>query len=170
MASPALEDYQIGWICALTIEAAAAAQEIAGTNLYILGRHWTTSTAMVATNMVRTFSNYPTGTSGGALQCDMKEIGNSEKLTCTGSLKGPPKILLAAVDQMRTAALREDALYPLYIRKAVQRNTRTCRSFSQPDQRHDQLFQTQYEHSSDAATCDGCLAEWERLSTSRTEN
>jgi hypothetical protein len=105
--------------------------------------------------------SYPTGTSGGVLQCDMKEIGNSEKLTCTGSLKSPPKILLAAVDQMRTAALREDALYPLYIRKAVQRNTRTCRSFSQPDQRHDQLFQTQYEHSSDAATCDGCLAEWE---------
>jgi hypothetical protein len=28
MASPALEDYQIDWICALTIEAAAAAQEM----------------------------------------------------------------------------------------------------------------------------------------------
>ncbi|KAL4813887.1 hypothetical protein BDW67DRAFT_192637 [Aspergillus spinulosporus] len=169
MAPPALEEYQIGWICALSIEAAAAQemldenfgapeeQDSADTNMYTLGRvgkhfiaiacptgqHGTTSAAIVATNMVRTFSkslrvglmvgigggipsatndirlgdiviSYPTGTSGGILQFDVKKIGDSEKLTCTRSLKSPPRILLAlaAVDQMRTAALRKDPLYP----------------------------------------------------------
>ncbi|KAL4745895.1 hypothetical protein BDW72DRAFT_210938 [Aspergillus terricola var. indicus] len=203
MASPALEEYPIGWICALPIEAAAAEeildenygapeeQNSADTNMYTLGRigkhyiaiacptgqHGTTSAAVAAINMVRTFPkslrvglmvgigggipsatndirlgdiviSYPTGTCGG-------------KLTRTGSLKSPPRILLAAVDQMRTAALREGPLYPSYIQRAGQRNNRTRLNFSRPDQQHDRLFQTQYEHPSDAATCDGCLAEWE---------
>jgi nucleoside phosphorylase len=82
MASPALEEYQIGWICALPIEAAAAQemldecfgtleeQDNADTNIYTLGRmgkhyiviaclgghYGTTSATIVANNMMRTFS------------------------------------------------------------------------------------------------------------------
>jgi hypothetical protein len=75
-------------------------------------------------------------------------------MTRTGSLKNPHRILLAAVDKMRASALREDPLYPSYKKRAVKRNTRTRRNFSQPDRRHDRLFQTQYEHPTDAASCD----------------
>ncbi|THC87237.1 hypothetical protein EYZ11_013317 [Aspergillus tanneri] len=82
MVSPALKEYQIGWICALPIEAAAAQemldenfgpleeQENADTNIYTLGRiskhyiviaclggqYGTTSITTVANNMMRTFS------------------------------------------------------------------------------------------------------------------
>jgi nucleoside phosphorylase len=82
MAPPALEEYQIGWICALPIEAAAAQemlderfgtleeQDHADTNIYTLGRmskhyiviaclgghYGTTSATIVANNMMRTFS------------------------------------------------------------------------------------------------------------------
>lgn len=83
MASPPRDDFQIGWICALPIEAAAAAemldekfgilqeQDAADTNTYTLGKidehyvviaclpggqYGTTSATTVANNMIRTFS------------------------------------------------------------------------------------------------------------------
>ncbi|KAK1139401.1 hypothetical protein N8T08_000764 [Aspergillus melleus] len=83
MAHPPLERFQIGWICALAIEAAAAkemldesfgildAQDPSDSNTYALGRignhhvviaclpggqYGTTSASTVANNMVRTFS------------------------------------------------------------------------------------------------------------------
>ncbi|CAG8909907.1 unnamed protein product [Penicillium egyptiacum] len=83
MPRPPLDTFQIGWICALPIEAAAAAemldenfgileeQDAADTNSYMLGRiskhhvviaclpggqYGTTSASTVANNMIRTFS------------------------------------------------------------------------------------------------------------------
>jgi hypothetical protein len=82
MASPTLKEYQISWICALPIKAAAAQgmldesfgtleeQDNADTNIYTLGRmgkhyiiiaclggHYrTTSATIVANNMMQTFS------------------------------------------------------------------------------------------------------------------
>jgi hypothetical protein len=82
MSSLALEEYQVGWICALPIEAAAAQEMLdeefgtlekqnnADTNAYRLGRidryyiaiaclrgqYRTTSATTVANNMMRTFS------------------------------------------------------------------------------------------------------------------
>ena len=82
MSSPALEEYQIGWICALPIEAAAARemldenigkleeQDSTDSNIYTLGRigkhyvviaclggqYGTTSATAVAINMMCTFS------------------------------------------------------------------------------------------------------------------
>lgn len=225
MAFPALEEYQIGWICALPIEAAAAQemldenfgpleeQDNSDTNIYTLGRigkhlvaiaclggqYGTTSATTVANNMMRTFSkslrvglmvgigggipsathdirlgdivvSYPTGTCGGVIQHDMGKAGEGGKLTRTGSLNSPPRLLLAAVNQMRAAAFREDPLYLSYIQRAVQRNTRTRQNFSQPDQQMDQLFKTQYEHPLNAATCDGCLDEWKEKRKKREDN
>ncbi|KAG2411924.1 hypothetical protein HFD88_009480 [Aspergillus terreus] len=216
MPPPELEEYQIGWICALPIEAAAAhemldesfgslaEQDNADTNIYTLGRigkhyiviaclgapYGTTSATTVANHMMRTFSqslrigfmvgigggipsathdvrlgdiviSYPTGTCGGVLQHDMGKIIENEKLTRTGSLNSPPRLLLAAVNRMRAAALRDDPLYPSYIQQAVQRTTRTRQNFGRPGPQHDRLFQIQYEHPSDAATCDDCSVEWE---------
>jgi hypothetical protein len=215
MAIPTPEEYQIGWICALPVEAAAAQemldenfgppeeQDNSDTNIYTLGRigkhlvaiaclggqYGTTSATTVANNMMRTFSeslrvglmvgigggipsathdirlgdiviSYPTGTYGGVVQHEMGKVGEGGKLTRTGSLNSPPRLLLAAVNQMRAAALREDPLYPSYIQQAVQRNTRIRRNFGRPDQQTDRLFQVQYEHPSNAATCDGCLDKW----------
>ncbi|PGG95862.1 hypothetical protein GX51_08091 [Blastomyces parvus] len=216
MIPPKHEEYQIGWICALPIEAAAAQemldekfgtlgeQDSADPNVYTLGRigrhyiviaclggqYGTTSATTVAINMKRTFSkslrfglvvgigqgipstetdirlgdiviSYPTDTCGGVLQYDMGKIREGGKLIRTGSLNSPPRSLLAAVDQMRAAAFREDPLYPSYLQKAIQRNARTRRNFSRPHSKYDRLFRTQFEHPPGAASCDSCLAEWE---------
>jgi nucleoside phosphorylase len=216
MSSPALEEYQIGWICALPIEAAAAQemldesfgtleeQDNTDTNIYTLGRmgkhyiviacvgghYGTTSATIVANNMMRTFSkslriglmvgigggipsvandirlgdvviSYPTGTCGGVLQHDMGKIGADGKFTRTGSMNSPPRLLLAAVNKMRAAELTSDPCYLSYIEKVVRKNRRTRQNFGRPDPRYDRLFQSQYEHPFDAATCDGCLPEWE---------
>ncbi|KAH8807278.1 putative wd40 protein [Xylogone sp. PMI_703] len=216
IASPSLEEYQIGWICALPIEAAAAQemldenfgtleeQDNADTNIYTLGRigkhcvviaclggqNGTTSATTVANNMMRTFSkslwiglmvgigggipfsdkdirlrdiviSYPTGTCGGVLQHDMGKIGEEGKFTRTGSLPSPPRLLLGAVNKMRAAELTSDPLYPSYINKVIQKNTRTRRNFSRPGPQYDRLFQFQYDHPSTEATCDSCLAQWE---------
>lgn len=91
----------------------------------------------------------------------MGKIGDDGKLTRTVSLNRPPRLLLAVVEKMRATAFREDPLYPSYIQQAVQRNTRTWRNFGRPDAQYDRLFQIQYEHPPSAASCDGCLAEWE---------
>lgn len=223
--SPPLETFQIGWICALPIEAAAAEemldedfgtldeQDNADTNIYTLGRigkhhvviacmggrYGTTSATMVANNMMRTFSkslrvglmvgigggiptvtndirlgdiviSYPTDTCGGVLQHDMGRIGEDGKLTRTGSLNSPPRLLLAAADKMRTHVLTRDPSYPYYIEKVIQKNARTQRNFGRPEPRNDRLFQTEYEHPPTATTCDNCLAEWEVSRPEREDN
>jgi hypothetical protein len=177
---PALEEYQIGWICALPIEAAAAQemldegfrtlqeQDNADTNIYTLGqisKHYvviaclrgqygTTSAITVANNMMRTFSkslwvglmvgirgeipsatndirlsnivtSYPTGIYGGVLQHNIGKIGEYGKLTCTRSLNSLPRLLLAAVNKIRTNMLTNDPLYPSYIEKVIQKNAQT---------------------------------------------
>ncbi|KAL3432932.1 hypothetical protein BDV09DRAFT_205577 [Aspergillus tetrazonus] len=181
-----LHEYQIGWICSLPVEAAAA-QEILDDNFGPLEEqdsadtkhihsgpteeNGTTSAAVVATNMIRTFSKslkvgLMVGIGGGIPSAtnDIR-LGDIVIDYPTGTCGG-----LAAVNQMRTAAFREDPLCPKYIEEAVQRNKRTRRNFSRPDQQHDRLFQTQYEHPSDLATCDGCLAEWEVVREKRENN
>ncbi|OJJ07255.1 hypothetical protein ASPVEDRAFT_88510 [Aspergillus versicolor CBS 583.65] len=222
--SPTLNEYQIGWICALPVEAAAAQemldedfgtleeQDTSDTNIYTLGRigkhhvviaclggqYGTTSATTVANHMTRTFSkslriglmvgiggaipsaandirlgdvvvSYPTGTSGGVLQYDMGKIGSSGELGQTGSLNSPPRILLAAVNQMRAAVLRKDPVYYSYIQQAAQRNARTRRNFSYPGPQNDRLFQVSFEHPVTAADCDDCLQEWEVRRCEREE-
>jgi nucleoside phosphorylase len=114
--------------------------------------------------------SYPTDTCGGVLQHDMGKINENGKRTRTGSLNSPPRVLLAAVRQMMAAAFREDPLYLSYIQQVVQRNARTQQSFSRPDQQHDRLFQIQYQHPLNAASCDSCLADWEAKRDAREDN
>lgn len=215
--SPPIEKYQIGWICALSIEKAAAQemldenfgnfyeQDNADKNIYTLGRigkhhvviaclggqYGTTSATTVANNMMRTFSqslriglmvgigggiptatkdirlgdiviSYPTDTCGGVLQHDMGRVGEYGKFTRTGSLNSPPRLLLAAANEMKTHELANEPSYLSYIEEVVQKNTRTRRNFSRPEPHSDRLFHTEYEHSPPtAAPCDNCLAEWE---------
>jgi hypothetical protein len=55
----------------------------------------------------------------------MGKIGEDGKLTYTGLLNSLPRLLLVAVNKMRTDMLRKDPLYPSYIKKATQKNVQT---------------------------------------------
>ncbi|PLN80578.1 WD40-repeat-containing domain protein [Aspergillus taichungensis] len=215
-ARPPLEEYQIGWICALPHEAAAAQemldeefgsldqQDNTDPNIYTLGRvgkhhvviaclsgqYGTTSATTVANHMIRTFSqslriglmvgigggipstendirlgdiviSYPSGTCGGVFQHDMVKVSQDGKLHRTGFLNSPPRLLLAAANEMRKSSLRRDPLYPIYLEQTIQKNARLQKNFSPPDPSTDRLFQIQNTHPATADTCDNCLTEWE---------
>lgn len=225
MSSPTLEEYQIGWIGALPIEAATAQemlnknfgtleeQDSADTNIYTLGwigKHYVvitclrgqygiTSATTVANHMMRTFSrslwirlivgirggipsatndiqlgdiviSYPTSVCGGVFQHDMGEIGKDRKLTHTGLCNSPPRLILVAVNKVRTNMLINDPLYPSYIKKAIQKNARTWQNFNRPNLQQDWLFQIQYEHPAISGSCDDCLVEWEVLRCEREDS
>ncbi|THC87235.1 hypothetical protein EYZ11_013318 [Aspergillus tanneri] len=169
MVSPTLEEYQIGWICALPIEAAAAQemldesfgtleeQDSTDTNIYILGRigkhlvviaclggqYGTTSATTVANNMMRTFS----------------------KSLRIGLMVGIGGGIPSAAHDIRLGDI------------VVSYPTGTCGGVVQhdmgkvgEDQQHDRFFQAQHKHPSNAATCDGCPAEWEVERDKRDDN
>ncbi|GAD96907.1 Pfs, NACHT and ankyrin domain protein [Paecilomyces variotii No. 5] len=212
MSHPALEEFQIGWICALPIEMAAARemldenwgilqeQSIADSTSYTLGRigvhyvavaclpqYGTASAAIVANDMMRTFSSslriglmvgigggipstehdirlgdvvisYPGGTCGGVVQHDM---GKLKEFRQTGNVNGPPRELLIAVNSMRAAVSIDTPSYPEYMEKAINRTSRTRKNFGRPNPQSDRLFKVEYEHPSSVATCDGCPSDWE---------
>jgi nucleoside phosphorylase len=216
-AFPSKNEFQIGWICALPIEAAAAIQmldenfgilqeqERADTNTYTLGRigrhhvviaclpdgqYGTTSATTVVINMMRTFADSlriglmvgigggapsaehdirlgdivvsrPEGSHGGVIQHDMGKLGKDGKILRVGSLNSPPKSLLNALAQMRAAGLYEDPQYPLYLQKAIGKNTRTRENFSRPNVNLDRLFKIEHGHLESATSCDRCPVEWE---------
>lgn len=225
MPCPALEEFQIGWICALPIEIAAARemldenwgflqeQDSADTNAYTLGRigmhnvaiaclpqYGTISAAIVANNMIRTFStslriglmvgvgggipsathdirlgdiviSYPEGTCGGVLQHNMGKVEQSGEFRPTGSLDSPPRPLLTAVSNMRGALLTDDPRYPEYINTAINRTARTRKNFSRPDPKSDRLFKVEHGHPSTTTKCDGwCSPEWEEIRPEREDS
>ena len=65
--------------------------------------------------------SYPTDICGGVLQHDMGRIGEDGKLTRTGSLNNPPRLLLAAANKMKTLMCKDPPSYPSYIEKVVQK-------------------------------------------------
>ncbi|KAL1855493.1 hypothetical protein Plec18167_007085 [Paecilomyces lecythidis] len=218
MSRPALEEFQVGWICALPIELAAARmmldenwgtlqeQSVADANSYTLGRigvhyvaiaclpqYGTASAAIVANDMMRTFSSslrlglmvgigggipstahdirlgdvvisYPEGTCSGVLQHDM---GKLKEFRRAGKINGPPRELLTAVSSMRAAVSTKDPRYPEYIEKAINRTSQTRKNFSRPNPQSDRLFKVEYGHPATVATCDGCPSDWEEKRPNR---
>jgi hypothetical protein len=74
--------------------------------------------------------SYPTSIYSSVLQYNIGKINKDRKLTYTGLLNNPPRLLLAAVNKMRTNILRKDPHYPSYIEKAIQKNAWTCQNFN----------------------------------------
>ncbi|KAJ9200806.1 hypothetical protein DTO164E3_3956 [Paecilomyces variotii] len=188
-------------------------QDSADTNSYTLGRigmhnvaiaclpqYGTTSAAIAANNMMRTFSkslriglmvgvgggipsathdirlgdiviSYPEGTCGGILQHNMGKVEQSGEFRRTGSLASPPRSLLIAVSNMRGALLTDDPRYPGYINTAINRTARTQKNFSRPDSQSDRLFKVDHGHLSTATKCDGwCSPEWEEIRPEREDS
>ncbi|KAH8702324.1 hypothetical protein BGW36DRAFT_424603 [Talaromyces proteolyticus] len=110
------------------------------------------------------------GSCGGVIQHDMGKIGQDGKIWRMESLNTPPKSLLTALSQIRAAGLYQDAVYPSYIKQAIERNARTQKRFSRPDLRTDRLFRIEYEHPMTAPICDRCPVEWEEVRLPRKDS
>jgi nucleoside phosphorylase len=163
------------------------------------GQYGTTSATTVAINMMRTFSNslriglmvgigggapsaehdirlgdivvsHPEGSYSGVIQYDMGKISKEGRIQRVGSLNKPPKSLLNAVAQIRAAELYDDPQYPLYLQQAIEKNTRTRKTFSRPSIKSDRLFQIEHGHLENATSCDQCPIEWEEDRMTREDS
>ncbi|KAH8424929.1 uncharacterized protein LDX57_002675 [Aspergillus melleus] len=105
--------------------------------------------------------SYPTDECGGILQFDLGPIRNDTTVWRTVYLNHPPKVLLAAVDRMRAATLRNDPLYPEYMVEAAKPTARTEQNFKSPGKEHDRLFRVETEHSPGGCHYDGFSPECE---------
>lgn len=195
------EDYQIGIICALDIEAAAITAmldeehsrlptNLADTNEYQLGKidehnviiaclpaglMETTSAAIVASNMMRSFSikiglmvgigggvwskhndirlgdiavSQPTGKNGGVVQWDFgheKEEGFERR----GHLNSPPLVLLNALQTLKTRSEMDGLGIPEALQHMTTKKptmSKGRRKYTHPGPTNDQLFEASYTH------------------------
>ena len=198
---PRLEDYTVGWICALSTESVAAQsfldeeharptyQDLEDNNDYTLGKisnhnvviavlpmgqYGTTSAAIVARDMIRSFPNIRigllVGIGGGAptsqndirlgdvvvgiskngqgevLQYDFGKTIQSQKFQRISSQNNVPVILQTAVHGLQTQYERKGHNLKEAIENAIQRNKRLRKKYSQPDLHTSRLYVSTYEH------------------------
>ncbi|KAB8070578.1 nucleoside phosphorylase domain-containing protein [Aspergillus leporis] len=189
MTTPAIGEYQIGWICALPIEAAAAQemldesfgtleeQDNADTNIYTLGRigkhyvviaclggqYGTTSATTVANNMMRTLSkSLRVGLMvgiGGGIPSATDDIRLGDIVISY------PTDTCGGVLQHDLGKVGEDGK----ITRTAAVNQMRAAAYRE-DPLYPSYIQRVYEHPSHVATCDGCLAEWEVERDQRDDN
>jgi nucleoside phosphorylase len=202
MSSP--DDYTVGWICALSTEYVAAQsfldeeharptyQDLKDNNDYTLGkigdhnvviavlpmgRYGTTSAAMVARDMIRSFPNIRiglmVGIGGGApttrndirlgdvvvgiskngqgevLQYDFGTTIQSQEFQRIPSQNNVPIILQTAVHGLQTQYERKGHNLQEAIKNAIQSNKRMQKKYGQPDLHTDRLYISTYEHMRD---------------------
>src|SRR5271168_1222354 len=204
------EDYRVGWICALPVEMAVAVamldehhdklpQSSTDNNTYQLGRigahnvaiaclpaglTGTTSTAVVASQMLSTFTSIrfglmvgigggapspdidirlgdvvvsqPAGSSGGVIQYDFGKTVQEGRFARTGSLNRPPGVLLTAVASLQARHMLEEAKFPEYLSTIAPRHQKLGATAVYQGRDHDQLFEADYDHQEGNATCEGC--------------
>jgi nucleoside phosphorylase len=204
------EDYRVGWICALPVEMAVAVamldehhdklpQSSTDHNTYQLGRigahnvaiaclpagsTGTTSTAVVASQMLSTFTSIrfglmvgigggapspdidirlgdvvvsqPGGSSGGVIQYDFGKTVQEGRFARTGSLNRPPGVLLTAVASLQARHMLQEAKFPEYLSTIASRYPKLGATAVYQGRDHDQLFGADYDHQEGDATCEGC--------------
>ena len=198
------EDYTVGWICALSTESVAAQsfldeeharlayQDPKDNNDYTLGkmgdhnvviavlpmgRYGTTSAAMVARDMIRSFPNIRiglmVGIGGGAptpendirlgdvvvgiswngqgevLQYDFGRTIQSQKFQQIASQNNVPVVLQTAIHGLQGQYERKGHKLQEAIENAFQNNKRMRKKYGRPELYPDRLYTSTYEHTGD---------------------
>jgi nucleoside phosphorylase len=201
---PTPEDYTVGWICALSTESVAAQsfldeeharlanQDPQDNNDYTLGkigdhnvviallpmgRYGTTSAAMVARDLVRSFPNIRiglmVGIGGGApttenvirlgdvvvgisqkgqgevLQYDFGKNIQNQEFQRIPSQNNVPISLQTAVHGLQVQYERKGHKLQEAIENAIQNNKKIRKKYSRPDSYTDRLYTSTYEHTRD---------------------
>jgi nucleoside phosphorylase len=203
------EDYTIGWISALPEEMAAASGMLDvehldlhhqnDSNQYTLGKmgdhnivlaclpngvYGTTSAAVVAKEMQRTFPSIkiglmvgigggvpklpecdirlgdvvvgkPTDAHGGVIQYDLGKATQAGGFRRVGLLNSPPTLLLNAVSKLRVKHLREDHALLKYVSEMIGKHPKMQDQYGYQGTQDDQLFKSSYAHGA-GSTCADC--------------
>jgi nucleoside phosphorylase len=199
MSSP--KDYTVGWICALSTESVAAQSfldeeharptyqdpkdnndytvgKIGSHNVVIavlpMGQYGTTSAAIVARDMIRSFPNIRIGLmigigggaptsqndirlgdvvvsiskngQGAVLQYDFGKTIQSQEFQRIPSQNNVPIVLQTAVHGLQTQYERKGHNLNETIKNAIQRNKKMRKKYSQPDLHTSRLYISTHEH------------------------
>jgi nucleoside phosphorylase len=204
-------EYTVGWICALDCELAAARamldeideqileQDPSDNNIYELGRigshrvviaclpagrYGTSSAAVVARDMSRTFTSIriglmvgigggapssltdvrlgdvvvsqPEKTFGGVVQYDLGKTTKDGKFIRTGTLNAPPRVLLTAVARLRAIHLGEESQIPKLLSEMLTKKPKMRSTFIYQGAQCDRLYSANYDHVEAVNELDEC--------------
>ena len=98
----------------------------------------------------------PTGQSGGVIQYDFGKTVQEGRFIRTGSLNRPPDVLLTALANLQSEHLMEGHELAKYLSEMLRRHPKMATMFARPDMQHDLLYDTDYDHIMEHATCSQC--------------
>jgi nucleoside phosphorylase len=96
----------------------------------------------------------PEGVHGGVVQWDFGKM-ESGGFKRTGSLNKPPRLLLNAVQDIKTKHMVEGDRLVERLAKMVQNNPKMAQTFVYQGAEHDYLYESTYSHTG-GETCNGC--------------
>lgn len=100
--------------------------------------------------------NKPTATFPGVIQYDFGETVQDGHFTRTGSLNRPPDVLLGAVSNLQAKHMMEGHKLSEYLSAMVERYPAMQSEFAYQATQNDQLFEPEYDHQGEDATCARC--------------
>jgi WD40 repeat protein len=98
----------------------------------------------------------PTGQSGGVIQYDFGKTVQGGQFKRTGSLNRPPDVLLTALANLQAKHMMECPALVDYLSEMSRRYPRMATQFARPDIQQDLLFDADYDHILEQATCTQC--------------
>jgi nucleoside phosphorylase len=98
----------------------------------------------------------PTGQSGGVIQYDFGKTVQDGRFERTGSLKRPPDVLLTALANLQSKHMMEGHELAKYLCEMLRRYPKMATQFALPDMQLDSLYDAEYDHIKEYATCSQC--------------
>jgi len=98
----------------------------------------------------------PEGTFGGVIQYDFGKTVQEGRFTRTGSLNGPPHVLLNAVANLQARHLYDEPKMSRFLSEMAMRYPRLRVACTSPGAERDELFEPEYDHPENQTTCDIC--------------
>ena len=100
----------------------------------------------------------PSGTSGGVIQYDFGKMVQDGRFTRICSLNRPLDVILRAVASLQAKHIMENHKILDYLSNMMEKYPAIRKEFAYQGVQHDQLFETDYEHAGNDATCEQCDA------------
>ena len=106
----------------------------------------------------------PDRTLGGVVQYDLGKTLADGKIHRVGTLNAPPRVLMAAVTQMKAKHLVEDSQVPKFLSEMVANKRKMQSTFKHPGTQNDHLYAAEYCHvedKNDPDSCQGCDSSYQ---------
>jgi nucleoside phosphorylase len=97
----------------------------------------------------------PDGQHGGVVQWDFGKTEAGGEFCRTGSQNKPPRILLNALQTLKTRHWKEESKVSAYLSMMYKKSPQMAEEFGHQGEAHDRLFESTYDHAGNDS-CDNC--------------